>query len=206
MEPLGPDETLRGVDRDVDWVQAAGGGAAAVSLPSRSHLSAPRRVVTTRPDQTASESFVGFYREHYPQTVRLASLLTGSSEIGEDLTQEAFVVLVGRYDTVAAPRAYLRATVVNMAHSHHRRRAKGEERLRLLANPEPRAPGFETVEVADLIAALPFRQRVVIVGRYWAGWSEAELAEALGCRPGTVKSLASRAMDSLRAQLGRSDR
>jgi DNA-directed RNA polymerase specialized sigma24 family protein len=41
----------------------------------------------------------------------------------------------------------------------------------------------------------------VIVTRYWAGWSEAEIAEALGCRPGTVKSLASRALDRLRKEV-----
>ena len=33
--------------------------------------------------------------------------------------------------------------------------------------------------------------------RYWADWSEAEIAEALGCRPGTVKTLASRGLERL---------
>jgi RNA polymerase sigma factor (sigma-70 family) len=63
------------------------------------------------------------------------------------------------------------------------------------------ATAFETVEFRDVIAGLPFRQRVVIVGRYWAGWSEAELADLLQCRPGTIKSLASRAIDRMRMQI-----
>ena len=41
----------------------------------------------------------------------------------------------------------------------------------------------------------------MIVARYWGGWSEAEIARALGCRPGTVKSLASRALDRLRGEV-----
>jgi len=41
----------------------------------------------------------------------------------------------------------------------------------------------------------------VIVGRYWGGWSEAEIANSLGCRPGTVKSLASRALNRLRREV-----
>ena len=51
--------------------------------------------------------------------------------------------------------------------------------------------------LADAVAALPFRQRAVVVLRYHAGLSEAEIADALGCRPGTVKSLASRALARL---------
>jgi DNA-directed RNA polymerase specialized sigma24 family protein len=41
----------------------------------------------------------------------------------------------------------------------------------------------------------------VIVTRYWLGWSEAEIAQALNCRPGTVKSLASRALSQLRQEI-----
>jgi RNA polymerase sigma factor (sigma-70 family) len=48
---------------------------------------------------------------------------------------------------------------------------------------------------------LPFRQRAVVVLRYYAELSEAEIAEALGCRPGTVKSLASRALDALSTEI-----
>jgi RNA polymerase sigma factor (sigma-70 family) len=56
-------------------------------------------------------------------------------------------------------------------------------------------------ELLELIGDLPYRQRVVIVARYWGGWSEQEIAGALGCRPGTVKSLASRALNRLRTEV-----
>jgi RNA polymerase sigma factor (sigma-70 family) len=50
----------------------------------------------------------------------------------------------------------------------------------------------------DAIAALPYRQRAAIVLRFWHGSSEAEIAAALGCRPGTVGSLLHRALAELR--------
>lgn len=56
-------------------------------------------------------------------------------------------------------------------------------------------------ELADVVAALPFRQRAVIVLRYWCDLSEAEIAAALECRPGTVKSLSSRALARLNKEI-----
>ncbi len=56
---------------------------------------------------------------------------------------------------------------------------------------------FTADELADAVASLPFRQRAVIVLRYYGGLSEAEIAAALGCRNGTVKSLAARALTKL---------
>ena len=60
---------------------------------------------------------------------------------------------------------------------------------------------FRFDELADAIARLPFRQRAVIVLRYYADLTEAEIADALGCRPGTVKSLASRALATLSKEI-----
>ncbi len=71
----------------------------------------------------------------------------------------------------------------------------------LLSSSTPDRSAFAADALADVIERLPYRQRLVIVCRYWAEWSEAELAEALGCRPGTVKSVASRALASLRTQI-----
>jgi RNA polymerase sigma factor (sigma-70 family) len=46
------------------------------------------------------------------------------------------------------------------------------------------------------------RQRAVLVLRYFEGLSEVEIAETIGCRPGTVKSLSARALERLRRELG----
>ena len=56
-------------------------------------------------------------------------------------------------------------------------------------------------ELDDSLRRLPYDQRAVVVLRYWLGLSEAEIAESLGCRPGTVKSRHSRALRILRKEL-----
>lgn len=58
--------------------------------------------------------------------------------------------------------------------------------------------------MADLLAVLPPKQRAVVVLRYYEDLSEREIADALGCAPGTVKAHASRAMATLRALMSES--
>ena len=53
-------------------------------------------------------------------------------------------------------------------------------------------------ELFDVLDALPARQRAAIVLRYWDDLDEREIAEVLGCRPGTVGSLLHRAVARLR--------
>ena len=49
-----------------------------------------------------------------------------------------------------------------------------------------------------LVSALPARQRAVIVLRYYEDLTEAQIADALGCAPGTVKSQSSAAIATIR--------
>ncbi len=153
----------------------------------------------SRPDW--SPSFEHLYRTQYTPMVRLAFLLVGSSEVAEELVQEAFVRIRGAVAEAASPVAYLRQAVVNACRNHHRHRAverRSEARLVVTAVSEP-----ELDHLADALRRLPDRQRAVLVLRYYLGCSEAEIADALGCRPGTVKSLASRGLGALREVLDR---
>lgn len=93
------------------------------------------------------------------------------------------------------PEAYLRTTLVNRCHNWRRRGRVREAKLPLLAGST--SVELPADELADAVAALPFRQRAVIVLRYYGGLSEAEIGAALGCRNGTVKSLAARALARL---------
>ena len=151
------------------------------------------------------------YRQRRVPLFRLAVLLTDDRAVAEEIVQDAFAVLVRRWDAVNDPAAasgYLRTTVINAARKHGRRVTLTRKYLRV---GEPDAlPGSDYLlllaeEHRGVLAALrrlPRRQREVLVLRYWAEMSETEIAATLGITAGTVKSSASRALQTLRVTLG----
>jgi RNA polymerase sigma factor (sigma-70 family) len=159
---------------------------------------ASRRVVLV-PPPVPEESFGAFYQREYELAVRLAWLLTGSRPVAEDVAQDAMAAVYCAFERIESPSAYLRRAVVNTARSWHRDERRHQERSSLLAR-ERRTVDARDADLLDAVARLPYRQRVVIIARYRGGWSEAEIAQSLGCRPGTVKSLASRALNRLRRE------
>lgn len=140
-------------------------------------------------------SFAVFYRSEYPSAVRLARLLVPEGS-AEDLAQDAFSRLHGRFEALDNPPAYLRRTLVNLGRTWHRKRLREQDRLGQVRRAE--AVDLGAREMLDAIDALPYRQKAVVVLRYWLDLSEAEIAEILGCRAGTVKSLGARALRRLR--------
>jgi RNA polymerase sigma factor (sigma-70 family) len=150
---------------------------------------------------TIEDPFVAFYRSQYPGAVRLAMALTQWRDGTEDIVQDSFARVQPRFASLERPGGYLRVTVVNMCREAERRRRREHRRLGLVGSDDHAVPE-EARELLDVLAALDYRPRAVLVLRYWAGWSEAEIADALGCRPGTVKSVASRALTRLRRELG----
>ena len=194
-----------GVQPDPSVAEVVPGAVGPAAVPVSTVSLRTLRDVTAEHEAVAdpySPAFLDFYRREYPRTVRLATLLCGSDDAGEDVAQDALLAVARRFDKLDSPAAYLRTSVVNLVRRRYREGERRSTRLRRVGAAPSTLGGFGDVELADIIAGLPHRQRVVVVGRYWAGWSEAELAELLGCRPGTVKSLASRALDSLRNQIG----
>jgi RNA polymerase sigma factor (sigma-70 family) len=157
---------------------------------------------TRPPPRTASDDFDEFFRHERVRATRLAWLLTRSSTAAEDITQEAMWVVQRRFASLDSPAAYLTRTIVNRCRSWSRAERRRQVMQRRVAPPEPAGDPADSYLV-DAIARLPYRQRVVIVARYWGGWTETEIAEALGCRPGTVKSLASRALARMRQEVER---
>jgi RNA polymerase sigma factor (sigma-70 family) len=140
-------------------------------------------------------SFAVFYRSEYPAAVRLARLLAPAGA-AEDLAQEAFSRLHGRFEALDNPPAYLRRTLVNLGRTWHRSARREQDRLSRVRPAG--AVELGASDMLDAIDALPYRQKAVVVLRYWLDLSEAEIAEVLGCRAGTVKSLAARALGRLR--------
>ena len=146
------------------------------------------------------------YRQHAAGAVRLAFLLTGDPALAEDLVQDAFVRLAGRFRDLRNPDAfewYLRRTVVNLARSHFRHlrveRRYAEAQQGRFSEPQRDTPDpAEREELWQALLALPERQRTAIVLRYYEDLSEAQTADVMQCPVGTVKSLTSRGMDRLR--------
>lgn len=145
-------------------------------------------------------SLIELYRTQYKPMVRLAYLLTGSNALSEEVVQDAFIKVRGHLGHVDAPVAYLRTTVINCSNNHHRHVAVERRLAPLAATPEAVEDSLD--ELSDALATLPERQRTVLVLRYYQDLTEAEIAKALGCRPGTVKSLAHRGLASLRKVIG----
>ncbi len=143
-------------------------------------------------------SFEGWCEVWWPRAHKLARLLTGSSSVGEEIAQEAFLSLHRRWNDLEEPAAYLRTTVVNLARSHHRR-----QYVRRRHVPEPPAVVFppEIDETWKLICRLPMPQRSVLVLRFYEDLTLAEIASVTGRPVGTVKALLHRALARLRKDL-----
>jgi RNA polymerase sigma-70 factor (sigma-E family) len=142
-----------------------------------------------------AETFEAFFGRAWPGAVRLVALLTQDRSAAEELAQDAFARMFASWERVSNPDAYLRRALVNRSHNWRRRGRVREAKLALLAGAA--TVELPAAELADAVACLPFRQRAVIVLRYYGGLSEAEIGAALGCRNGTVKSLAARGLATL---------
>jgi RNA polymerase sigma-70 factor (sigma-E family) len=154
-------------------------------------------------------TFDAFVRETSPALARLAFLLTGDRQLGEDLVQTALAKVLPHWNRVAAegdPGPYVRTVMVRTAIGWRRRRWNGETPANTL--PEPTAASdfsgaLDTRErLRAVLSTLPVRQRAVVVLRFYEDRSEAEVAQLLGCSVGTVKSQAAKALTKLRARLG----
>ncbi|SCL53395.1 RNA polymerase sigma-70 factor, sigma-E family [Micromonospora citrea] len=131
-----------------------------------------------------------------------AVLLTGSRTAAEDLLQAALERMMRHWNRVRGDKeGYLRRTMYHLAIDQWRSRKRRPE---VLSSVEPpgRSDGTDALDLrqalVQAVAALPPRQRAVLVLRYWEQLSEAEAAETLGCSIGTVKSTTSRGLSRLR--------
>jgi RNA polymerase sigma-70 factor (sigma-E family) len=140
--------------------------------------------------------------------LRTAYLLTGDVHAAEDLVQTALAKLYLAWDRVSdAPSvdAYARKILVNEHTSTWRRLWRHREVVTDTSDHDLPVTGKEYDGVSDAlwtaVRGLPERQRAVVVLRYYEQLSEREAADALGISVGTVKSQASRALDTLRVHL-----
>jgi len=147
-------------------------------------------------------AFETVYAELYDQLVRLALVTTGSLAAAEDIVQDAFMALYRCWPDVVEPGPWLRRVVVNRSTSWLRRlvvaRRYAARAVPGAAQPPPTA---EDAAVRAALRRLGPRQRAAVFLRYYLDLSEAQIAETLGCPPGTVKSLLHRSLATLKEHL-----
>lgn len=161
------------------------------------------------------DAITALFSREYTRLVRAAVLLVGDVETAEDVVQDAFVAVHRRWARITDPErigGYLHRAVVNGSRSVLRHRAVVRRHADSLADQESVVDAADVVlaratraAVLDALAALPRRQREVLVLRHYLGLSEAEIADTLRISTGSVKTHASRGAAALRTRLRKGD-
>src|SRR6185437_10116384 len=150
--------------------------------------------------------FDRFVADSSDTLLRTAYLIAWDLGEAEDLVQETLLEVARRWPRIGRmehPTAYARRTLVNRALSGSARRTRRRQELIAPMPSEPEAAPDRAAEIGvadelmEALAALPPRQRAVLVLRYFLDLPEAEVAAALKCSLGTVKSTASRGLARL---------
>ena len=160
-------------------------------------------------DRDAIHAAAALYVTHYRSLVRLAVLLVRDAATAEEVVQDAFVAMHANWRRLkdsgkALP--YLRQCVVNKSRSvlRHRMVVDRSALQSLPDMPSAEQGAMVLLERSAVVAALhglPQRQREALVLRYYAEFSEAQIASAMGISRGAVKSHTARAMSALRGVL-----
>ena len=165
----------------------------------------------------AGQALTELYAAHWTSLVRLAWLLVHDQQVAEDAVQDAFVAMHARWHQLRsedAALAYLRRSVVNASRSVLRHRGVEDRHLAREAaapstpwratDPSAEDRALAHAEGDHLVAQLrelPHRQREVLVLRYYLDLPEAQIADALGVSPGSVKTHAHRGLAALRTRM-----
>jgi RNA polymerase sigma-70 factor (sigma-E family) len=206
--PVAVPATLRTAfaDSGAGRVAAVSGGRAILRETARGSTGTSSG---TPADWDADRAVTALYSAHYRSLVGLAVLLVRDVVTAEEIVQDSFVALHGGWRRLRDNEkalSYLRQTVVNRSRSVLRHRVVVD---RNAPKPVPGIPGselgaptsLERTVVVTALRALPPRQREVLVLRYHADLSEAQIASIMGISQGAVKSHMARAMASLRTVL-----
>lgn len=157
----------------------------------------------------ADEAVTQIYSAHYRSLVRLSALLIRDAGAAEEIVQDAFVAMHGKWRRLRDPDralAYLRQAVVNRSRSWLRHRVVTDKHAsRAMPDAASAEDGamslLDQQTVLTALRRLPERQREVLVLRYYADLSEAEIADTIGISRGAVKSHASRGLAAIRTTL-----
>jgi RNA polymerase sigma-70 factor (ECF subfamily) len=151
-------------------------------------------------------AFAELFRRYHARVFRSAFLMTRRADAADDITQLVFVELFSafrRYDPARPFLPWLYRIVHNISADYLKRDRRGADMALpaddgardALLGPDPDPSPAEQAEQHEAqramwlaLGRLPVAQRAALVLRYYEGLNEAEMAAALGCRKGTVKS------------------
>lgn len=171
----------------------------------------------TASDVTAARpgaAFENLFHTEFPVMFRLATLL-GAAD-AEAVAQEALARLYARWPALtdrSHAGGYLRTTVVNLCRSAARHQAVADHYVAVRAQQDAaqqhatmsaESLALQSVSDEQLLAALRTlspRHREALVLRFWLDLSESQMAQAMNCSAGSVKSHVSRGLKALRAAL-----
>ena len=158
-------------------------------------------------EMTRVREFEVWYDQSFGRLVGLAALVVGSREAAADLTQDAMVRVMTRWDQLDDPDAYARRAVVNACNSYLRRQSLAR---RVVSRSRP---SRVVLDLHDLTGPLDHRlrkgladlrvpERTALVLRFWLDLSDLEIAETMGLARGTVSSMLHRGLARLRESVG----
>jgi RNA polymerase sigma factor (sigma-70 family) len=160
-----------------------------------------RRNASLMPGESGPTRFDDFFLTAKDPLLRVMSVITGSRAEAEDITQEAFLRLFERWETVAKmenPEGYLHRVAMNQFRSRYRRAAVA---LRRAVAVGPARDVFDEVDDRDLttraLGSLPPRQRAALVLTEALGYSGEEAGRLLGVKATTVWALTHQARAAL---------
>ena len=153
--------------------------------------------------------FSAFCASEHPRLVGALSLYCGDRAVAEELAQDALARACRDWKRVrrlVAPGPWVHRVAINLAHSHFRRKraeARARQRLHSTHRSEQHVEHDPATALAirSAVASLPQRQRTALVLRYYLDLPVAQVALVMECPQGTVKTLTSKAIASLRRTL-----
>jgi len=157
-------------------------------------------------------AFVQLYRKHYDQVFRYCAHRLFDRNTAEDITSQVFLKVVqnfGRFNDNGQPqfRNWLYRVATNEVNNHLRKQASRNglfKRFGKQTNDGTNDPESSAEELALLkkaIFALKPKYQTVITLRFFENLRLTEIADVLGCSPGTARSRLARALAKIRKKL-----
>lgn len=149
------------------------------------------------------------YRQHAQELCRLATVLVGSSNAADVVSEAVVAALSSRsWPSVADRRAYLFQAVVNAARARARSDGRRTAREQRWMHAQPLVHAFSTGILVDgsddvlrAVMGLSPRQRAVVYLVYWEDMTPASSGALLGISEGSVRRHLARARRHLREVL-----